>query len=136
MRVVAIDDFGGVCDSDLVVNSNAYGSLADYSGGIQGIEQCPLILAGPQFAMLRREFREAMRPESVIAILKDAIKNPVKAVARPNPTALHTLLSFGGSDPKNATEKVLRLLAETGNTELQVTPLSVGVFSGSDNFIS
>ena len=109
-RVVAIDDFGGMTDADVLVNSNAYSSLSDYSTVVTQVEHCPLMLAGHHFAMLRREFHERSKPITTEA------------------NSLRILLSCGGSDPKNATEKILQHLEELAVADLHVTAVIGGSF--------
>lgn len=110
-RIVAIDDFGEMTDSDVLVNSNAYATLSDYSTVVTQVEHSPLILAGHHFAMLRREFHErSQKPMS------------------PAADSLRILLSCGGSDPKNATEKILRHLEESRLAGLHVTAVIGGSF--------
>lgn len=86
-RLLLIDDRGeATLRADLVVNGNIYGAEAMYPG-IDG-----RLLAGPRYAMLRREFRAPRigdRGEGII-------------------------LSLGGADPNDRTAPLLKALAERG----------------------
>ncbi len=100
-RVIAIDDYGDMRNADVVINQNAWAAPEDYS------TSNAKVLAGSQFAMLRREFRE----ERSAANARGAIPEKI-------------LVSCGGSDPRNLTTRILKLLAEV------TTPTEVVVVAG------
>jgi UDP-2,4-diacetamido-2,4,6-trideoxy-beta-L-altropyranose hydrolase len=86
-RLLVIDDHGeATLRADLVVNGNLYGAKEMYPG-IHG-----RLLAGPRYAMLRREFRAIQPGERDMGII----------------------LSLGGADPHERTAPLLRALAERG----------------------
>ncbi|MEM9942528.1 MAG: UDP-2,4-diacetamido-2,4,6-trideoxy-beta-L-altropyranose hydrolase [Planctomycetota bacterium] len=88
--LVVLDDYrhDGHAWADMVINQNAYGHEIGYDS--QGI-----ILAGPDYALLRSEFVENNENR------------------RPTPTkARRILVTFGGSDPDNWTLETLEVLEE------------------------
>jgi len=100
LKVLFIDDNGhaGHYSADLVLNQNVYAEEAPYRS--RGLST--KLLLGPRFAMLRREFaawREWRR------------ENP--AIVR------KVLVTMGGSDPDNITERVLHVIL--AKRELEVT---------------
>jgi UDP-2,4-diacetamido-2,4,6-trideoxy-beta-L-altropyranose hydrolase len=94
LRVLFIDDNGhaGHYAADLVLNQNAHASEALYPSR----EASTRLLLGPRYAMLRREFTSWR-----------GWNREIPAVAR------RVVVTMGGSDPDNITERVLRaILAE------------------------
>jgi len=88
-RLLLVDDHGAAgLHGDLVVNGNLYGSDAMYPA-VDG-----RLLAGPRYAMLRREFR-------VPAGAEDGDRTGI-------------LLSLGGADPQQLTAPLLEALAARG----------------------
>jgi UDP-2,4-diacetamido-2,4,6-trideoxy-beta-L-altropyranose hydrolase len=99
-KVLFVDDNGHArhYSADLVLNQNVHASEALY----RNREATTRLLLGPRFAMLRREF----------ASWRDW-KREIPAVGR------RVLITMGGSDPDNITERVLQvILAER---ELEAT---------------
>ncbi len=96
LRLLALSDFrdpvGRV--ADLVLNQNVGAVPGDYPGYAGERER---LLLGPGFALLRSEFREL-----------GEWKRSFPQVAE------NVLVTMGGSDPDNATEAVLRSIAEAG----------------------
>ncbi|MCH2200470.1 MAG: UDP-2,4-diacetamido-2,4,6-trideoxy-beta-L-altropyranose hydrolase [Fuerstiella sp.] len=88
-RVIAIDDWGEATAADVVLNQNLNASVDDYPN----LAADSAILAGCQFALLRREFREQRQQCNRIRTSPDRV-----------------LVSCGGSDPQNATTKILKSL--------------------------
>lgn len=87
-RVTLIDDYGTARDAEIIVNQNAYAVAGDYR------ETQARLCIGGRYAMLRREFRtnrNAAPPH----------KNRLERV----------LVSCGGSDPHNATERIVTAVA-------------------------
>ena len=96
LKVLFIDDNGhaGHYSADLVLNQNAHANEARYSNR----DASTRLLLGPRFAMLRREFTEWRE-----------WNREIPAVAR------RVLVTMGGSDPDNVTERVVQaILAEPG----------------------
>jgi UDP-2,4-diacetamido-2,4,6-trideoxy-beta-L-altropyranose hydrolase len=96
LKVLFIDDNGhaGHYSADLVLNQNAHANEAFYPSR----DASTRLLLGPRFAMLRREFTEWR-----------GWNRDIPAVAR------RVLVTMGGSDPDNVTERVVRaILAEPG----------------------
>jgi UDP-2,4-diacetamido-2,4,6-trideoxy-beta-L-altropyranose hydrolase len=101
VKVLFIDDNGhaGHYSADLVLNQNAHA----HDGFYPSRETSTRLLLGPRFAMLRREFtswREWKR------------ENP--AIAR------KLLVTMGGSDPDNLTQRVVEAILSDGNFETTV----------------
>jgi UDP-2,4-diacetamido-2,4,6-trideoxy-beta-L-altropyranose hydrolase len=96
LKVLFIDDNGraGYYSADLVLNQNAHASEAFYPSR----DASTRLLLGPRFAMLRREFSAWC-----------GWNRETPAVAR------RVLVTMGGSDPDNITERVVQaILAEPG----------------------
>jgi UDP-2,4-diacetamido-2,4,6-trideoxy-beta-L-altropyranose hydrolase len=94
LKVLFIDDNGhaGRYSADLVLNQNAHASEAFYPTR----DASTRLLLGPRFAMLRREFTSWR-----------GWNRKIPAVAR------RVLVTMGGSDPDNVTERVVgAILAE------------------------
>lgn len=72
---------------DLVIG-NAYAKAEDYQGKLG---KSTTLIAGPQYLALRPEFHQ---------LPKHAVADKIR----------HVLLTFGGEDPHNATEKIVSLL--------------------------
>jgi UDP-2,4-diacetamido-2,4,6-trideoxy-beta-L-altropyranose hydrolase len=91
LKVLFVDDNGhaGHYSADLALNQNAHADEAFY----QSRDASTRLLLGPRFAMLRREFSEWR-----------AWSREISAVAR------RVLVTMGGSDPDNVTEKVVRAI--------------------------
>jgi UDP-2,4-diacetamido-2,4,6-trideoxy-beta-L-altropyranose hydrolase len=91
LKVLFIDDNGhaGHYSADLVLNQNAHANEALYPSR----DASTRLLLGPRFVMLRREFAEWRGWNR---------ENP--AVAR------RVLVTMGGSDPDNVTERVVRAI--------------------------
>ncbi|MGE0201146.1 MAG: UDP-2,4-diacetamido-2,4,6-trideoxy-beta-L-altropyranose hydrolase [Candidatus Melainabacteria bacterium] len=91
-NIMVIDDLADrPHDADLLVDQNRDHTEADYRPLIS--ENCRLLI-GPQYALLREEFRIA--------------RNPVKPAGN---GIRQLLISFGGSDPTGETAKTLTALA-------------------------
>jgi UDP-2,4-diacetamido-2,4,6-trideoxy-beta-L-altropyranose hydrolase len=87
--------------SDILLNQNLHARPGLYAGRLA---PCTKLLAGPRYALLRREFRQAC-PRGVG---RSALR--------------HLLITFGGSDPENLTAQVLDKL--TDYPELIITVLA------------
>ncbi len=109
LRIAAIDDFGGMQSADVIINANGYASLMDYQSS-STVEHFPVVLTGPSYALLRREFRQASEGN------------------RQRGTGLNILVTCGGSDPTNATELILRELNEIDTSGIAVTVVVGGSF--------
>ena len=107
-RVLAVDDPGGLNSSDVVLNQNMYASVSDYPN----LPTNTALLAGSRFALLRREFRQHREQSLRIRRSTDRI-----------------LVSCGGSDPTNATEKILNSLSHATDRFSEVVAVVGG---GSD----
>jgi UDP-2,4-diacetamido-2,4,6-trideoxy-beta-L-altropyranose hydrolase len=103
LKVLFIDDNGhaGHYSADLVLNQNAHASEELY----RSREVSTKLLLGPRFAMLRREF-----------IAWRGWKREIPPIAR------KVLVTMGGSDPDNSTERVMQAVAaiETEGLEARI----------------
>ncbi len=106
LRTLLINDRRslGFFPGDAILNQNPSATHAQYE---DVAERCRLLL-GPQFALLRKDFRNRSRR-------KKTISNTIR----------HILVTMGGSDPSNTTAKVLEAL--TGK------PFEVRVIAGGSN---
>ena len=93
--------------ADLLLNQNAYATPKMYANRTH---KCTLLLGAPNL-LLRREFRSVRHRERSIA-----------------PNIRNLLVTLGGTDPANATSKVLQALAK-----LPAPTMSVKVLVGGDN---
>lgn len=104
-RILAIDDLGihkHACD--LLLNQNLIAAVHDrYRNLIP--EYCRL-LAGPQFALLRQEFRSA----------RMSLSRQLEHVG-------NLLVFLGGADPEGATLRVLKIIDGIRSNDLQVTAI-------------
>jgi UDP-2,4-diacetamido-2,4,6-trideoxy-beta-L-altropyranose hydrolase len=91
LKILWLDDFGSARahDVDLILNQN-HGATRDSYAWSRDESR---LLVGTEYVTLRREFRQA------------------KPRAETSGTARNVLVTFGGSDPDNLTELVLRALA-------------------------
>jgi UDP-2,4-diacetamido-2,4,6-trideoxy-beta-L-altropyranose hydrolase len=107
LKVLFIDDNGHAehYSSNLVLNQNAYASDEPY----RSREQSTKLLLGPRFALLRREF-SAWREW----------KREIPVVAR------NVLVTMGGSDPDNFTNRVIDGLCGIAGEGLQIRVLAGG----------
>ncbi len=101
LRVLFIDDNGqaGSYSADLVLNQNAHANESFYPSR----DVSTRLLLGPRFAMLRREFggwREW--------------KREIPMVAR------RVLVTMGGSDPDNVTQRVAEAIVSEGDFETTI----------------
>jgi UDP-2,4-diacetamido-2,4,6-trideoxy-beta-L-altropyranose hydrolase len=105
LKVLFIDDNGhvGHYSADLVLNQNAHAREAFYPSR----DASTRLLLGPRFVMLRREFTEWR-----------GWKQKIPAVAH------RFLVTMGGSDPDNVTERVLRAIL--GEPSLNATVVAGG----------
>ncbi len=101
LKVLFIDDNGnaGHYSADLVLNQNAHAREAFYPS--RDASTC--LLLGPRFAMLRREFRSWRE-----------WKREIPAVAR------RVLVTMGGSDPDNVTQRVVEAILSEGDFETKI----------------
>lgn len=94
MRLLALDDFGGLAHywADIVLNQDPIAEAGLY----EQREPYTRLLLGTQYTFLRREFRQHPRraPDT-------HGRRQIPAVAR------RLLVTLGGSDPDNVTEKVI-----------------------------
>ncbi len=107
LKVLAVDDYGH-SESwavDAILNQNLYASEVTYN---TEVDHCKLLL-GTKFALLRREFTRRKRPLQNTGV-------PLRKL----------LVTLGGGDPDNATGKILQLLEETGNSNLEIRVLVGG----------
>lgn len=101
LKVLFIDDNGHAphYSADLVLNQNAHGREELY----RNRELSTKLLLGPRFALLRREFT-AWR----------GWQREVPAIAR------NVLVTMGGSDPDNITERVVEAISSGGDFETTI----------------
>ncbi len=111
-QLLAIDDLAtqDFTAARLIVNPNVQATPGLYAGNKGGDR----VLAGSRFALLRREFRaNATVPEG------PAKQTGPDADKRGLPG--HVVITMGGSDPPNATGRILEILAGFGDRRLHVT---------------
>jgi UDP-2,4-diacetamido-2,4,6-trideoxy-beta-L-altropyranose hydrolase len=101
-RVLVVDDHGhtGAYFADLVLNQN----LGAKEGFYDRREPDTKLLLGPRYAMLRREFKPWREWKREIA-----------------PVATNFLVTMGGSDPGNVTERVMQALSSCRIPRMEVT---------------
>ena len=101
LKVLFIDDNGhaGHYSADLVLNQNAHANEELYGSR----DVSTKLLLGPRFALLRREFA-AWR----------GWKREIPAVAR------KVLVTMGGSDPDNVTQRVVETILSEGDFETMI----------------
>lgn len=110
-RIMVIDDLADrIHDCDLLLNQNLGRSIIDYN---HRIPQKAATLIGPRFALLRPEF-SALRSESL--------------ARRQHPQLKHLLITMGGTDPQNVTEKVLHALRNC----ILLTEVAITVVMGTN----
>ena len=101
LKVLFIDDNGAAppYSADVVLNQNLHAREDLYR------ERAPhtRLLLGPRYTLMRREFRFWRKRKFEIA-----------------PRARRILVTMGGSDPENVTEKILRILLTEPDLELTV----------------
>lgn len=107
LKVLFIDDGGHAehYSADFVLNQNAYASETLY----RSRESSTRLLLGPRFALLRREFA-AWR----------GWKREIPAIAR------NVLVTMGGSDPDNFTQKAVDGLCAIKGASLRIRVLAGG----------
>ncbi|MEM1156929.1 MAG: UDP-2,4-diacetamido-2,4,6-trideoxy-beta-L-altropyranose hydrolase [Verrucomicrobiota bacterium] len=102
MRVLFLDDYVH-CErysADVVLNQNCY---ADRSLGYCAESADTKFLMGAQFALLRDEFRSRKAPEREF-----------------NESISHVLVTLGGADPDNGTQKILEILEAVTEHQLEI----------------
>ncbi|MFH1530204.1 MAG: UDP-2,4-diacetamido-2,4,6-trideoxy-beta-L-altropyranose hydrolase [Pseudomonadota bacterium] len=99
--VMVVDDMYEHHQCDLILNQNLYASKAGYRGHIP--EECR-ILGGWRYALLRDEFVEA----------------PRRPRNRPGSDGVRVLVSLGGADTPNVTQRVLDALERVDGFSLHV----------------
>lgn len=98
LSICAVDDFGDVQQAGLIVNQNLFAAPTMYD--LQANKSCVHLL-GSRYTLLREEFTDASHRARQVS-------------------CRNILVTCGGTDPTNATEKILRGLAETQDRSLQV----------------
>jgi UDP-2,4-diacetamido-2,4,6-trideoxy-beta-L-altropyranose hydrolase len=82
----------------MIINPNIFASPGMYQG-YDGV-----VLAGPRFSLLRREFRSWKRRDRFL-----------------NKTTFNLLITMGGSDPQDVTSKVVQALDHVHRADLEIT---------------
>lgn len=105
LRVLLFDDEARAVayEADLLLNQNLHAAERDYGWRCGSAR----LLLGSQYALLRREFRRGARPHDDV---------PARAQ--------RLLVTLGGADPSNVTERVLRALARLRIPDLEVLCLA------------
>lgn len=100
-----IDDYGhaGQYDTDIILNQNFYAEQMKYRNSAPSAQ----LLLGPAYALLRQEFVQ----------WKDRKRTTPK-------TATRILVSMGGADARNDTERVLTCLQSMDREKLEITVVS------------
>lgn len=99
--LLAIDDYGNLnhCYADVILNQNVSSTPSLYQNCAPGT----LLLLGPQYALIRREFQ------------------PWRDQRRAFPDVAHRILvTMGGADPNNLTLEVVRTLRRLSLPDLEV----------------
>jgi len=101
VQLLVIDDMGrsDLCDADIVLNQNIHAGEHLYPNRKANIQ----LMLGTRYALLRREFRKWRQWKR-----------------HTPPEARNILVTLGGSDPDNATRKVMQALNHIGAKELEV----------------
>jgi len=99
--VFIVDDLYTEHDCDFLLNHNISGDAARYQGKVS--EEC-LVMAGPEYALLREEFRTS---------------NIVSRTIEPG-KEVPIFVSFGGSDPTNLSTTVINLLQDIPQIQLHI----------------
>ncbi len=111
-KVVVIDDLANrEHDSDILLDQNLYPNLGNRYDNL--VPNNCIKLLGPQFALLRKEFKLA----------KSSLKKRDGRVNR-------ILIFFGGSDPTNSTEKAIKAIQLMGEKRNNI---AVDVIVGQSN---
>jgi len=107
LKVLFVDDSGHSArySADLVLNQNAHAHARLYESREPGTR----LLLGTRYALLRREFRSQPRFERNIA-----------------PSARKLLVTMGGSDPHNLTQRVTEAIALLDLPDLEATVIVGG----------
>jgi UDP-2,4-diacetamido-2,4,6-trideoxy-beta-L-altropyranose hydrolase len=100
LRVLLLDDYGGrgPYAADVVLNQNVFATSEMYQSRRAGTR----LLLGPAYALLRQEFASARRAETMPA------------------EADRLLVTLGGADPYNVTDRVLDGLALVSGADLRI----------------
>ncbi len=103
--LVVVDDYGHLSEyhADIIVNQNAYAKEIDYQAQAQA-----LILRGVRFALLRKEFRQALTSKDDSERCNHGL--PGRRI----------LITMGGADPDNVAGKVLDTLQSMAKSGLEV----------------
>jgi UDP-2,4-diacetamido-2,4,6-trideoxy-beta-L-altropyranose hydrolase len=104
-RVLHLDDMAHLSryTADIVVNQNAHAGTLRYRTGPR-----TKLLAGPRYAILRPEFSQVRPPW------------------RTRRRAKHLLITFGGADPHQLTEKAIRAVSLLGRRPALTVTVVVG----------
>ena len=115
-RIMVIDDLADrFHDCDLLLDQNFYLQEDRYLGLLPG--HCKMLL-GPEYAILRKEFRE------------------VRQKMGERSGEIHRILvSFGGADSSNGTGKVLRALQEMDRPEIAIDVVMGSAFSHQESVL-
>jgi UDP-2,4-diacetamido-2,4,6-trideoxy-beta-L-altropyranose hydrolase len=111
VQLMVIDDLAtqDFAAAQLIVNPNVQATPGSYAGKKGGDR----VLAGSRFALLRREFRAN-------AIAGRAATQTWPDKAKRSPPG-HVVITMGGSDPPNATGRILEILSGFGDRRLHIT---------------
>ncbi len=114
IKLLTIDDFGHASEycSDLVLNQNAYAKDGYYT------KRAPTtrLLLGPSYILFRNEFLNHISQKKMIQKIGSNI-----------------LLTFGGSDQKNCTGKVIQALGKIKNRKLKVVAIVGALYADFEN---
>lgn len=113
-HLLVVDDQGtqDFAMAQLIVNPNIQATPELYAGNNDGDR----VLAGSRFALLRREFQANAAGQSASAkqTSSDAAKRKVPS---------NIVITMGGSDPPNATGRILEILSDFAYRRLHVTAI-------------
>lgn len=110
-HIMAIDDIANRShDCDILLDQNLYDDAEKRYAELVSL-QCRLLL-GPEYALLRPEFREA-RERLGTSLVR-------------NGTVRRIMVFFGGSDPSNETAKAIRALQMLGREDIE-SDIIVGI---------
>jgi len=99
-RLLSIDDYGHVQHyyADIILNQNISADELFYANR----EPCTRLLLGTSYALLRREFEKWQGWQREIS-----------------PIGKKVLVTLGGGDPNNFTQKIIKALKQTSNLEIE-----------------
>lgn len=117
IKLLLIDDYSHLpeYEADILLNQNIGAEEIEYRCN----PDCRKLL-GTRYVMLRREFRTLDKRERNFPIIgpERSERGSVIAEQRPEGSATHLLVTLGGADPDNVTQKVIGALSQLNIPDL------------------